>query len=87
MLPPLHSFSVQELQPLVELARRRCGDEKAGARRAGLQLLEALLLMNASDNGGAKPQLPAAADVAAIEAATADPLVNKFVAWCRECQE
>ena len=83
VLPPPQSFSVQELQPLVQLARRRCGDEKAGARRAGLQLLEALLLMNASDKGGdAKARLPAAADVAAIEAATADPLVNKCVAWC-----
>lgn len=60
---------------MILLARRRCGDEKATVRRAGLQLLEALLLMGIKGSGGAPPQSPGEADIQTIETATADPLV------------
>ncbi|KAK9842050.1 hypothetical protein WJX81_006195 [Elliptochloris bilobata] len=74
------------LRPLAALAQRRCADDKAGARRAGVALLEAVLLLRAADDvpmsgtgrksGGASAELPTAADLAAIEAAAADPLVS-----------
>ena len=66
----------QDIEALVSLARRRAGDEKAGVRKAGLQLLEQLLLMRGRGVGGAAPELPSEADIAAVEAATADPLVR-----------
>ena len=64
------------MEALLSLARRRAGDEKAGVRRAGVQLLEALLLMRCAGAGGAAPEAPSEADIAAIEAATADPLAS-----------
>lgn len=57
------------------MARRRCLDEKAAVRKAGVQLLEALLLMRAHGTGGADPELPKEQDIRALEAATADALV------------
>ncbi|KAK9813253.1 hypothetical protein WJX72_011494 [[Myrmecia] bisecta] len=65
-----------DVEPLVHLARRRSGDEKAGVRKAALQLLEALLVLKATGVGGADPELPTEADITAIEAATADALVT-----------
>lgn len=50
-------------------------DEKAAVRKAGLQLLEALLMMRAQGTGGADPELPTEQDICALEAATADALV------------
>lgn len=50
-------------------------DEKAAVRKAGLQLLEALLMMRAQGAGGCDPELPAEQDIRALEAATADALV------------
>lgn len=51
-------------------------DEKAAVRKAGLQLLEALLMMRAQGAGGADPELPTEQDIRALEAATADALVG-----------
>ena len=51
-------------------------DDKAAVRKAGLQLLEALLMMRARGDGGADPELPSEQDIRALEAATADALVR-----------
>ena len=67
---------LQDLDGLVLLARKRARDEKGSVRRAGLQLLEALLTMNALGTGGAANLSPSKPDVEAIEAATLDPLVS-----------
>ena len=63
------------MEVLVHMARRRCLDEKAAVRKAGVQLLEALLLMRAKGLGGADMELPNEQDIRALEAATADALV------------
>ena len=64
------------MEALVHMARRRCLDDKAAVRKAGVQLLEALLLMRAKGLGGAPPELPCEQDIRALEAATADALVG-----------
>ena len=71
----------QDVESLVHMARRRCMDDKAAVRKAGLQLLEALLMMRAKGLGGADPELPSEQDIRALEAATADALVscNRFM--------
>ena len=66
---------MQDVEVVVHMARRRCVDEKAAVRKAGLQLLEALLMMRAQGAGGCDPELPAEQDIRALEAATADALV------------
>ena len=66
----------QDVESLVHMARRRCMDDKAAVRKAGLQLLEALLMMRAEGLGGADPELPSEQDIRALEAATADALVS-----------
>ena len=68
--------ALQDAGSLVELARRRCADDKAGVRRAAVQLLEALLLLRASGGGGAEALLPSVADLEAIQHAAADPMVG-----------
>jgi hypothetical protein len=73
----------QDLQPITALVHRRCGDAKAAVRRGGLQLLEALLVMRASWQGYPR-QLPSAADLALLAAATLDPLVRVCNA-CSRC--
>jgi hypothetical protein len=60
---------------VTSLVHWRCGDPKAAVRRGALQLLEALLVMRASWQGYVR-QLPGSADLALLEAATADPLVR-----------
>ena len=65
----------QDVEVLVHMARRRCLDEKAAVRKAGVQLLEALLLLRAKGLGGADVELPNEQDIRALEAATADALV------------
>ena len=67
---------MQDVGSLVGLARRFCTDEKAGVRKAGVQLLEALLLLRASGRGGAEAVLPSPVDVGAIQHAAADPMVG-----------
>lgn len=67
--------SPQDLNPVMSLVHRRCGDPKAAVRRGALQLLEALLVMRASWQVYAR-QLPSVADLALLEAATSDPLVS-----------
>ncbi len=57
------------------LARRRCSDDKAGVRRAAVQLLEALLLLRASGAGGTEAVAPSEADLEAVQHAAADPMV------------
>ena len=69
-------IALQDVGSLVELARRRCTDDKAGVRKAGVQLLEALLLLRASGAGGAEAVLPSVADLEAVQHAAADPLVG-----------
>ena len=71
-----HVIALQDVGSLVELARRRCTDDKAGVRKAGVQLLEALLLLRASGAGGAEAVLPSVADLEAVQHAAADPLVG-----------
>lgn len=61
-------------------SRKRARDEKGSVRKAGIQLMEALLLMAVRGTGGAAPQLPAASDIEAIELATLDPLVKASTA-------
>ena len=56
-------------------------DEKAAVRNAGLQLLEALLMMRAQGAGGCDPELPTEQDIRALEAATADALVRLCLQW------
>jgi hypothetical protein len=68
----------QDLAPVTSLVHRRCGDPKAAVRRGALQLLEALLVMRASWQGYVR-QLPGSADLALLEAATADPLVRRVM--------
>ena len=72
---------MQDVAVLVHMARRRCTDEKAAVRKAGLQLLEALLMMRAQGAGGCVPELPTEQDICAIEAATADALVCLSTHW------
>ena len=67
---------MQDVEPLVQLARRRCRDDKAAVRKAGLQLLEALLLLRAGGIGGADPEPLGEQDIQAIELGTADALVG-----------
>lgn len=62
-----------DLMPLLRTARRRCRDEKGPARKGGVQLLQALILLRAS---GDCPALPSAQELAAFETAAADPLVT-----------
>lgn len=69
-------MTIQDVEVLVHMARRRCMDDKAAVRKAGLQLLEALLMMRARGAGGADVELPTEQDVRALEAATADALVH-----------
>jgi hypothetical protein len=68
------SCGAQDAEALLRLARRRCADEKAAVRKAAVSLLESLLRLRAAAPARAR-ELPAEADIAAIEAATADPLV------------
>ena len=70
------AHALQDVGSLVELARRRCADDKAGVRKAAVQLLEALLLLRASGSGGAEAVLPSGTDVEAIQHAAADPMVG-----------
>jgi hypothetical protein len=67
--------SVQDIEALVRTARRRAADEKATVRKAGVALLEALLLLRAAPPAPL-PRLPSGPDIAALEAAARDPLVN-----------
>jgi hypothetical protein len=67
--------TLQDLNPVMSLVHRRCGDTKAAVRRGALQLLEALLVMRASWQVYPR-QLPSSADLALLEAATTDPLVR-----------
>lgn len=73
---------VQDIGVLVGLARRRCTDDKAGVRKAAVQLLEALLLLRASGTGGAEVVLPSVADTEAIQHAAADPMVQNTSVNC-----
>lgn len=73
---------MQDVEVLVHMARRRCTDDKAAVRKAGLQLLEALLMMRARGAGGADVELPAEQDIRALEAATADALVCPAFLCC-----
>lgn len=73
-------FCLQDVNSITSLVHRRCGDTKAAVRKGALQLLEALLVMRASWQGYPR-QLPGSADLALLEAATADPLVS--FALCR----
>lgn len=61
---------------LLALARRRCSDDKAGVRRAAVQLLEALMLLRASGAGSADAAYPSEADLEAVQHAAADPMVR-----------
>jgi hypothetical protein len=70
---------MQDLNPVMSLVHRRCGDTKAAVRRGALQLLEALLVMRASWQVYPR-QLPSSADLALLEAATTDPLVRPAAA-------
>jgi hypothetical protein len=70
--------NVQDLNPVMSLVHRRCGDTKAAVRRGALQLLEALLVMRASWQVYPR-QLPSSADLALLEAATTDPLVSSAI--------
>lgn len=64
-----------DLAPIVTVAHRRLRDDKAPARRAALSVLEAVLLLRGKlDAPVGSP--PTEADIAAVEAATADPLVR-----------
>jgi hypothetical protein len=75
--------STQDSRPLLRLARSRCADQKAGVRKAALQLLEAALLLRARagaslgprDGRLSEPMTPQ--DAGAVEAAAADPLVQR----------
>ncbi len=73
---------MQDVEVLVHMARRRCMDDKAAVRKAGLQLLEALLMMRARGAGGADVELPTEQDIRALEAATADALVRPALLRC-----
>jgi hypothetical protein len=64
---------------LLALARRRCSDDKAGVRRAAVQLLEALMLLRASGAGGAEFASPSEADLESVQHAAADPMVRHTV--------
>jgi hypothetical protein len=75
-------IDLQDVEVLVHMARRRCMDDKAAVRKAGLQLLEALLMMRARGAGGADVELPAEQDIRALEAATADALVRPALLCC-----
>lgn len=79
---------MQDVEPLLALAQRRAGDDKAGVRRAAVGLLEALLLMRARGFGGSPAEAPGADELAVIEAACSDSLVGVFagcVATCAGC--
>lgn len=69
-------YWAQDVESLLHTARRRATDEKAAVRKAGLQLLEALLVLRASGAGGAPRELPTEDDIAAVEAAAGDALVS-----------
>jgi hypothetical protein len=68
----------------VRTARRRAADEKATVRKAGVALLEALLLLR---TGPPPPlqRLPSGADAAALQAAARDPLVNQLMLVLCRC--
>ena len=68
---------MQDVEALVHMARRRCADDKAPVRKAGVQLLEVLLLLRAQSMGGAERKMPSQSDIAALEAATGDALVSR----------
>ena len=60
---------------MLALARKRCRDEKGTARKAGLELLEAL--MTAQLSFDTQPQLPAwDTNRSTIAALASDPLVG-----------
>lgn len=67
--------SLQDLSFTLSWARKRCRDDKAVVRKAALQLLEALLVLQASWQGRA-PVPPSTQDLGLIEAAAADALVS-----------
>lgn len=77
-----HSFLTCPFQPALQdlcgtlsWVRRRCRDDKALARKAALQLLESLLVLQASWQG--RPTVaPADQDLGLMEAAAADALVR-----------
>lgn len=66
---------LQDLDGLILFSRKRARDEKGSVRKAGMQLLESLLVMSVRGMGGAAVQTPPQGDLEAIEAATFDPLV------------
>ncbi len=77
----LQCVALQDVEALVHTARRRAADEKAGVRKAGVALLEALLRLRASPPPPLQ-RLPREADVAALAAAAGDPLVRQNLVRC-----
>lgn len=73
--------ALQDVEALLHTARRRAADEKAGVRKAGVALLEALLRLRASPPPPLQ-RLPGEADVAALAAAAGDPLVRQHLLRC-----
>ena len=72
---PTHGM-VQDVEPLVALAKRRAADSKAGVKRAAVGLLESLLILRARGLGGSASEAPTSADLAAIDTACTDTLVS-----------
>ncbi|MEW5310852.1 MAG: hypothetical protein WDW38_002613 [Sanguina aurantia] len=70
------SRTKEGLDALLGLCRSRGCDDKAGVRKAAMQLLPALLVLRGTGSPGATPLLPSDADLLAIERAAGDPLVS-----------
>ena len=67
--------TLQDIESLVHMARRRAGDEKATVRKAAVALLEALLRLRCAPPPPLR-RLPEEPDLAALAAAATDPLVR-----------
>lgn len=71
-----------DLKPLLRTARQRCKDDKGQVRKSAVQLLQALVLMQATRNAQNAPRTLSSAcilsqkDLAALEMAAGDPLVS-----------
>jgi len=64
---------------------RRCRDDKAAVRKGALQLLCAIMRMQATWQGYPR-QLPSGEDMALLECAVVDPLVGFLAIHSQSCE-
>lgn len=66
----------QDIQHVTRLAQRRIQDTKASVRKAAVQLLEALVVLQGRELGRSPPEPVSPADISVFGHATTDAMVR-----------